>query len=240
MTLSINNISVDILGSSILKNINFQTNKGEIFCLIGTSGAGKSTLLRTLNRLQSISKGEIHLNGQSIYKMTPQSLRKSAVMILQTPSLFEGTVEDNILFGVKLNGSYDKTDSKTVAKSLLEKVGLETKLLDRNASTLSIGQQQRVSIARAIAMKPTILLCDEITSALDPQSTLHIQDLLVTLKREENLTIILVTHNMDLVQQIADRVGLLIDGKLVEVSPVNEFFNKPSTELGRNFLSTIA
>ncbi|MFF3025005.1 ATP-binding cassette domain-containing protein [Gottfriedia sp. NPDC057948] len=240
MTLSIKSISVDILGSSILKNINFQTNKGEIFCLIGTSGAGKTTLLRTLNRLQSISKGEIHLNGQSIYKMTPQSLRKSAVMILQTPSLFEGTVEDNILFGVKLNGSYDKTDSKTVAKSLLEKVGLETKLLDRNASTLSIGQQQRVSIARAIAMKPSILLCDEITSALDPQSTLHIQELLVTLNREENLTIILVTHNMDLVQQIADRVGLLIDGKLVEVSPVNEFFNNPSTELGKNFLSTIA
>ncbi|PGS55804.1 ATP-binding cassette domain-containing protein [Bacillus sp. AFS041924] len=240
MTLSINNISVDILGNSILKNISFQIKQGEIFCLIGTSGAGKSTLLRTFNRLQTVSNGEIQLNGQSIHSMTPQKLRKSAVMILQTPSLFEGTVEDNILFGLKLNSGFDKSESKLLATSLLEKVGLESRLLERNSFSLSIGQQQRVSIARAIAMKPSILLCDEITSALDPQSTLHIQDLLVTLKKQENMSIILVTHNMDLVQQIADRVGLLIDGKLVEVSSVNEFFNNPSTELGRNFLSTIA
>ncbi|PEK98543.1 phosphate ABC transporter ATP-binding protein [Bacillus sp. AFS017336] len=240
MTLSINEVCVDINGSSILKNISFVAKKGEIFCLIGTSGAGKSTLLRALNRLQTISKGEIYLDGQSIHKMTPQNLRKSAVMILQTPSLFEGTVEDNILYGLKLNGSYSKNDSVSVAKSLLEKVGLEADLFNRNSLSLSIGQQQRVSIARALAMKPNILLCDEITSALDPQSTLHIQDLLVNLKVDENMSIILVTHNMDLVQQIADRVGLLIDGKLVEVSPVNEFFKNPSTELGKSFLSTIA
>ncbi|MFB7138875.1 phosphate ABC transporter ATP-binding protein [Gottfriedia sp. NPDC056225] len=240
MTLLINEVCVDINGSSILKNISFVAKKGEIFCLIGTSGAGKSTLLRALNRLQTISKGEIHIDGQSIHKMTPQNLRKSAVMILQTPSLFEGTVEDNILYGLKLNGNYSKNDSVLVAKTLLEKVGLEADLFNRNSLSLSIGQQQRVSIARALAMKPNILLCDEITSALDPQSTLHIQDLLVNLKVEENMSIILVTHNMDLVQQIADRVGLLIDGKLVEVSTVNEFFNNPSTELGKNFLSTIA
>ncbi|PEJ56747.1 phosphate ABC transporter ATP-binding protein [Bacillus sp. AFS002410] len=240
MTLLINEVCVDINGSSILKNISFVAKKGEIFCLIGTSGAGKSTLLRALNRLQTISKGEIHLDGQSIHKMTPQNLRKSAVMILQTPSLFEGTVEDNILYGLKLNGSYSKNDSVSVAKTLLEKVGLEADLFNRNSLSLSIGQQQRVSIARALAMKPNILLCDEITSALDPQSTLHIQDLLVNLKVEENMSIVLVTHNMDLVQQIADRVGLLIDGQLVEVSPVNEFFKNPSTELGKNFLSTIA
>jgi ABC-type methionine transport system ATPase subunit len=240
MTLSVNNISVDILGNPILKNISFQIKQGEIFCLIGTSGAGKSTLLRTFNRLQTVSNGEIQLNGQSIHSMPPQKLRKSAVMILQTPSLFEGTVEDNILFGLKLNSGFDRSESKLLATSLLEKVGLEGRLLERNSFSLSIGQQQRVSIARAIAMKPSILLCDEITSALDPQSTLHIQDLLVTLKKEENMSIILVTHNMDLVQHIADRVGLLIDGKLVEVSPVNEFFNNPSTEFGKNFLSTIA
>lgn len=240
MSLSINNISASVLGNNILENISFQTKESEIFCIIGTSGAGKSTLLRTLNRLQPISSGEIYLNGQSIYLMTPQNLRKNAVMILQTPSLFEGTVEDNILFGAKLNSGFNKTESRKLAISLLEKVGLESNLLLRNSSSLSVGQQQRVSIARSIAMKPSILLCDEITSSLDPQSTLHIQNLLLTLKKEEKMTILLVTHNMDLVQQIADRVGLLLDGKLVEVSAVNDFFNNPRTELGRNFLSTIA
>ena len=240
MTIAIQNISVEIQGNKILKNISFHTKESEIFCLIGTSGAGKSTLLRTFNRLQAISEGEIQINRKSIHSMTPQNLRKNAVMILQTPSLFEGTVEDNILFGVRLNASFDKADSKSLATSLIQKVGLDPSLLERNASSLSIGQQQRVSIARSLAMKPSILLCDEITSALDPQSTIHIQNLLLTLKKEQKMTIILVTHNMDLVQQIADRVGLLIDGRLVEVSPVNEFFKNPTTELGKNFLSTIA
>jgi ABC-type methionine transport system ATPase subunit len=240
MALSIQNVNVEIHGNKILNNISFQTNESEIFCIIGTSGAGKSTLLRTFNRLQPISKGEILLNGKSIHSMTPQNLRKNAVMILQTPSLFEGTVEDNILFGLKLNSGFEKGHSKTLSTSLLEKVGLETSLLERNALSLSIGQQQRVSIARSLAMKPAILLCDEITSALDPHSTLHIQELLLTLKKEEKMNIILVTHNMDLVQQIADRVGLLIDGNLVEVSQTTEFFNNPSTEMAKNFLSTIA
>lgn len=240
MTLSIRDVSVEIQGHQILKNISFQTAESEIFCLIGTSGAGKSTLIRTFNRLQTISKGEIQLNGKSIHLMTPQNLRKNAVMILQTPSLFEGNVQDNILFGLNLNNELEKKEARSIAGDLLMKVGLDSNLLERNALSLSIGQQQRVSIARSIILQPRVLLCDEITSALDPQSTLQIQELLLSLKREENMTIILVTHNMDLVQQIADRVGLLINGQLVEVSNTNEFFNNPRTDLGKNFLSTIA
>ncbi|WP_179194810.1 phosphate ABC transporter ATP-binding protein [Bacillus sp. EAC] len=240
MTLSIQNISVEIHGEKILKEITFNTNESEIFCLIGTSGAGKTTLLRTFNRLQAISHGEINLNGQSIHSMTPQNLRKNAVMILQTPSLFEGSVQDNILFGINLYSNYEKEEAKRLAIKLLNKVGLETDLLERNAASLSVGQQQRVSIARSIAMKPRILLCDEITSALDPQSTVHIQELLLSLKEEEKMTIILVTHNMDLVQQIADRVGLLINGQLVEVNTTEDFFKNPNTESGKSFLSTIA
>jgi len=236
----IKNISVDIHGNQILKNISFQINEGEIFCVIGTSGSGKSTLLRTLNRLQKIKEGEILLNGQSIYSVSPQKLRKNAMMILQSPSLFEGTVQDNILLGLQFSGEIHKKDGFVLASNLLDKVGLESNLLERNALSLSIGQQQRVSIARTLAMKSNILLCDEITSALDPQSTIHIQQLLLDLKREEKKTVILVTHNMDLVQQIADRVGLLIEGRLVEVSTTKAFFDNPSTEFGKNFLSTIA
>lgn len=240
MVFEVKNISVEIQGNQILKNISFQTNESEIFCIIGTSGSGKSTMLRTFNRLQKINKGEILLNGQSIYSISPQTLRKKAMMILQSPSLFEGTVQDNILLGLQFSGEIQKNDSSVLASNLLNKVGLETNLLERNALTLSIGQQQRVSIARTLAMKPNILLCDEITSALDPQSTIHIQQMLLDLKKEEKKTIMLVTHNMDLVQQIADRVGLLIEGKLVEISSAKEFFHNPSTEFGKNFLSTIA
>lgn len=240
MVFEIKNISVDILGNKILKDISFRTNESEIFCIIGTSGSGKSTLLRTFNRLQKINDGEILLNGQSIHSMSPQTLRKNATMILQSPSLFEGTVQENILSGLHFKGEIQKIDSLVFASNLLTKVGLETNLLKRNASSLSIGQQQRVSIARTLAMNPNILLCDEITSALDPQSTIHIQQLLLGLKNDEKKTIILVTHNMDLVQQIADRVGLLIEGQLVEVSTAHEFFHNPSTELGKSFLSTIA
>lgn len=240
MVFEIKNISADILGNKILKDISFRTNESEIFCIIGTSGSGKSTLLRTFNRLQKINEGEILLNGQSIHLMSPQTLRKNAMMILQSPSLFEGTVQENILSGLHFKGEVQKIDSLVFTSNLLTKVGLETNLLKRNASSLSIGQQQRVSIARTLAMNPNILLCDEITSALDPQSTIHIQQLLLGLKNDEKKTIILVTHNMDLVQQIADRVGLLIEGQLVEVSAAHEFFHNPSTELGKNFLSTIA
>ena len=134
MTLSIQNISVEIHGEKILKDITFNTNESEIFCLIGTSGAGKTTLLRTFNRLQAISNGEINLNGQSIHSMTPQNLRKNAVMILQTPSLFEGSVQDNILFGLNLNCNYEKEEAKRLAIKLLNKVGLETGLLETKCS----------------------------------------------------------------------------------------------------------
>lgn len=239
MTFSLKDIEVEINGNQLLKDISLTIKKGEIFCLIGSSGAGKSTLLRTLNRLQPISKGEILMDGTSIYSMSPQEVRKNAVMILQTPSLFEGTVQENILYGVKLKENKIE-DPKKMVSNALHQVGLEANLLYRNTGSLSIGQQQRVSIARAICTKPKILLGDEITSALDPQATIQIQELLLTLKNEEKMTIILVTHNMDLVKQIADRVGLLMDGELVEICDKDEFFKCPNTELGKHFLSTIA
>jgi ABC-type multidrug transport system ATPase subunit len=195
-------------GAEILKGVSAAVLEGEVVCVTGPSGAGKSTMLRALNRLIEPASGEVYLNGESTGAMDPLELRRRVGMIFQLPALFGASVEEAILYGPRLIGR------EADARKLLESVGLDGSFAGREPQSLSVGQQQRVSIARALALRPEVLLMDEPTSSLDEAARDRIEDLIRDLNRREGLTIVLVSHDLGQVEQLADRVILLADGRL--------------------------
>lgn len=197
----------------ILRNINLEIPKGVIMGVIGPSGSGKSTLLRALNRLWEPPSGTVFLDGVDICDLDVLSLRRKVGMLFQLPVLFEGTVADNIRFGPQLRG---KKLSDNEVHKMLKLADLEISLSDRPGSELSVGQAQRVALARTLANDPEVLLLDEPTSALDPISTQNIEDVLVKLKNNQGMTIIMVSHSIKQIQRVADVVCLLVDGEIVE------------------------
>ncbi|NMB10757.1 MAG: ATP-binding cassette domain-containing protein [Firmicutes bacterium] len=224
-----------LLGDSVkelevIKDVSFCLGKGEVLALIGPSGSGKSTLLRMINRMEDPTSGSILLCGLDIAELNVRELRRIVGMVSQTPALLPGTVADNIAYGPKLRGQ------RCDPGRYLGLVNLETDLLSRPASALSIGQQQRMCIARALANEPEILLLDEPTSALDQTAAHKIVTLLNQLNRELGLTVIMVTHLMEHAQAVATRVALLVRGQLIEEGPAAEFFAEPSTTIGRKYL----
>lgn len=224
-----------------LKDINLQINMGEIFGVIGLSGAGKSTLIRTINRLEEPTEGSIIIEGKNITKLDKKELRisrKEIGMIFQHFNLLNSrTVFQNIAFPLEING-YDKETIEKRVNELLEVVELVDK---KNAypSQLSGGQKQRVAIARALANNPKILLCDEATSALDPKTTKAILSLLKKIREEFNLTVVLITHQMEVIKEICDRVAIIEDGKIIELNTVEEIFARPKTNTAKAFISHI-
>ncbi len=195
-------------GAEILGGVSVAFPEGEIVCVTGPSGAGKSTLLRALNRLIEPTSGEVFLDGESTGSMDPLELRRRVGMIFQLPALFGASVEEEILYGPRLIGR------DADAGKLLESVGLDGTFARREPQSLSVGQQQRVSIARALALRPEVLLMDEPTSSLDEAARDRIEDLIRDLNRREGLTIVLVSHDLGQVERLADRVILLADGRL--------------------------
>ncbi|KAK9906207.1 hypothetical protein M0R45_018775 [Rubus argutus] len=201
-------------GATILNGLSVDIPKGVIVGVIGPSGSGKSTLLRALNRLWEPPAGTVFLDGHDIRDLDVLSLRRKVGMLFQLPVLFEGTVADNVRYGPQLSGK--KLTDKDVYK-LLTLAGLDSSFFSKTGSELSVGQAQRVALARTLANSPEVLLLDEPTSALDPISTEHIEGVLEKLKKKRGMTIIMVSHSIKQIQRIADVVCLLVNGEIVEV-----------------------
>lgn len=216
-------------GFCALKDINLKINENEIMGIIGYSGAGKSTLVRLINRLEEPSSGKILIDGEDILKLDKTTLRKrrrKIGMIFQHFNLLSAkNVYENIAFALKI-AHWDKQKIPQRVQELLELVGLSDKARSY-PSQLSGGQKQRVAIARALANEPKILLCDEATSALDTKTTRSILDLLKQIQEKMSLTIVLITHQIEVVSQIADKVCVMSEGKIVEGGEKEQVFLYP-------------
>jgi len=219
---------------TVLNNISFDTCGNDIHAIIGPSGSGKTTLLRLLNKLESPDEGRIFLDGQDITNIPPRVLRKDVGMVFQVPALFQGSIRENLSFGPRL---YNSELTGVELQQLLNIVGLQDIEMSRDVNTLSIGQQQRISFARALANEPKIILLDEPTSALDPSAANKLLDLIKKINHEMEIGIFFVTHVMQHAQRIADSVCLLASGEIIENSPAAQFFQQPKTELGQNFVN---
>lgn len=223
-----------------LCDINLDVKSGEIFGVIGKSGAGKSTLLRCVNLLEKPDKGRVYLDNCELTALTTKQLRnerKHIGMIFQNYNLLSSrTVFQNIAFSLEL-AKYHKQKIKNRVDELLNLVGLEDKA-HVYPNQLSGGQKQRVAIARALANEPKVLLSDEATSALDPQTTKSILQLLKEINQKFGLTILLITHEMDVIKQICDQVAVLDHGKIVETAKVANLFAKPTSEISKEILQS--
>jgi D-methionine transport system ATP-binding protein len=224
-----------------VENVNLTIEQGEIFGIIGYSGAGKSTLLRCLNMLEKPTEGQIFIDGQEMTSLTKKEIRKERVkigMIFQHFHLVSSkTVAENVAFSLKAAGR-SKSDIKKRVAELLEMVGL-TDRAGHYPAQLSGGQKQRVGIARALANEPKVLLCDEATSALDPTTTASILTLLQEINKTLGITIVLITHEMAVVQQICHRIAVMENGEVVESGEVYDLFANPKTELTKQFVQTV-
>ena len=214
-----------------LNGVTLSVDKGDIYGIIGLSGAGKSTLVRCINLLEQPTSGTIEIDGVDLTKLSKKDLRvkrKEISMIFQNFNLLQQkNVLQNVLFPLQISNN-DKQYSLEKAKDLLKMVDLSDKL-DSYPSQLSGGQTQRVPIARPLACAPKVLLCDEPTSALDPQTTASILQLLKTINQKLNITIIMITHQMSVVEKICNKVAILSEGKVAESGQVNEVFSNPKS-----------
>jgi ABC-type methionine transport system ATPase subunit len=206
-------------GAEILAGVDVLVPAGEVTAVVGPSGAGKSTLLRAINRLIELSSGEVYLDGESTGSLDPLELRRRVGMVFQIPALFGVSVEEAVLYGARLAGR-----SADPAR-LLEVVGLDPSMCRRVPETLSVGQQQRVSVARALALEPEALLLDEPTSALDEGARRKIEELVRDLNARLGLTMDFVSHDLSQVERVADRVVLLAEGRSAGQWERQEFFS---------------
>jgi len=224
-----------------LRDIDLQIRSGEIFGIIGRSGAGKSTLIRCINLLERPSSGSVRVDGVDLSALAPAELRaarRRIGMIFQHFNLLSSrTVYGNIAFPLELAGT-PKDEIERRVRPLLDLVGLSD-LADRYPAQVSGGQKQRIGIARALASEPTVLLSDEATSALDPETTRSILSLLEDINRKLGLTIVLITHQMQVVQQICDRVAVMEGGAVVEIGKTLDVFARPATDTTRSLLQDV-
>lgn len=219
-------------------DVSLSIKEGEIFGIIGMSGAGKSTLVRMLNRLEPVSEGHVFFGGEDLNRLSGKRLREirqSIGMIFQGfHLLMQKTVLANVMMPMKIAG-VGLAERKERARKMLELVGLEEKERAHPAQ-LSGGQKQRVAIARALSMNPKVLLCDEATSALDPKITEEILALLKEINQTMKLTVIIITHEMSVVEKICDRVAIIDNGKLAELGSVEEIFTSPKSRAAKQLV----
>ncbi len=223
-------------------NVSLSINDGDIFGIIGYSGAGKSTLVRMINQLETQDKGKILIDGYELNKLSPKQLRqlrtKIGMIFQHFNLLWSRTVSENIELALQIAGIKDKHKRQQRVKELVDLVGL-TGRENAYPSELSGGQKQRVGIARALANDPKILLCDEATSALDPDTTKSILDLLLEINRKLKITIVMITHQMEVVQKICNRVAVMSEGKVVEEGNVKKIFTMPKHPVTKSFIRDI-
>lgn len=223
-------------------NVSLSINNGDIFGIIGYSGAGKSTLVRMINQLETQDKGKILIDGHELNKLSPKQLRqlrtKIGMIFQHFNLLWSRTVSENIELALQIAGIKEKHKRQQRVKELVDLVGL-TGRENAYPSELSGGQKQRVGIARALANNPKILLCDEATSALDPDTTKSILDLLLEINRKLEITIVMITHQMEVVQKICNRVAVMSEGKVVEEGNVKKIFTMPKHSVTKSFIRDI-
>ena len=221
-----------------IKNINLTIEDGDIFGIIGLSGAGKSTLVRCINFLERPTEGRVIFDGQDLGTLTHKELlkaRQQIGMIFQGFNLLsQKKAIKNVCFPMEIAG-VPKAEARKRAEELLELVGLKDRM-DSYPSQLSGGQQQRVAIARALAMNPRVLLCDEATSALDPNTTRAILDLLKKINQEMGVTIIIITHEMKVIEQICNRVAVIDHSEIVETGLVSDVFVNPRSRIAKELI----
>lgn len=224
-----------------LRGVDLHVKRGEIYGVIGLSGAGKSTLIRCINMLERPTKGTVSVDGQELTAMNDSQLRaarRQIGMIFQHFNLLSSaTVYDNIAFPLKLGGM-SKAEIEKKVGPLLELVGLTDKR-DQYPAQLSGGQKQRVGIARALASDPKVLLCDEATSALDPQTTKSILELIKDINQKLQLTVVIITHEMQVIKEICDKVAVIEHGVIAEEGSVLEVFTNPRQAITKEFISII-
>jgi len=242
-TFSVQQLDFYYCNSKALSNINLEIQPQKVTALIGPSGCGKSTFLRCLNRMNDTIPGtrvtgQILLKGENIYApdMDIVNLRQRVGMVFQKPNPFPQSVYDNVAFGPRVMGM--DVDLDEVVQRSLERAVLWDEVKDDlkgDAMGLSLGQQQRLCIARVVAVQPEVILMDESTSALDPIATLHVEQLIAELKQD--YTIVIVTHNMQQAARVSDFTGLFWLGELVEFAPTNEIFTRPKKELTEAYIT---
>ena len=225
-------------GVTALKDIDLTISDGDIFGIIGLSGAGKSTLVRCINLLEQPTKGKVVIDGEDLTAVSPKRLReirRNIGMIFQNFNLLEQrTVEGNVFFPLELAGIKKKDGEKRVAE-LLDIVGLSDKKKSY-PSQLSGGQKQRVAIARALATNPKYLLCDEATSALDPATTSSILDLLKKINSELGVTVIVITHEMKVIERICTKVAVIDNSRIAEQGAVSDVFTDPKSDIAKQLI----
>lgn len=228
-----------------LKDINMDIYKNQVIAFIGPSGSGKSTYIKTLNRMNDLVEGarvegKIELDGKDIYdpKMDINKLRQRVGMVFQQPNPFPKSIYDNIAYGPRTHGITDKNELDEIVERSLKSAAIWDEVkdyLDRSALSISGGQQQRICIARALAVEPEVLLMDEPTSALDPISTAKIEELVTILK--DDYTIAMVTHNMQQASRVSDRTAFFLSGELIETGDTTKIFTNPDHEQTENYIS---
>ena len=226
-----------------LKNINIEIPEHTITALIGPSGCGKSTFLKTLNRMNDLIPtvkitGEVMYNGQNIFEADVNNLRKEVGMVFQKPNPFPMSIYDNIAYGPRTHGITNKAQLDEIVEKALRSAAIWDEVKDRlkkNALGMSGGQQQRLCIARALAVEPKVLLMDEPTSALDPISTSRIEDMAMQL--EKDYTIVIVTHNMQQAVRISDQTAFFLLGDLVEYGNTEEMFSQPKDKRTEDYIT---
>lgn len=227
------NFSVD--GLNILKDISLDINPNDFIVLLGPSGAGKSTLLRLLNGLNSPTSGYLKYHDEYILDIDHKQLRKKVGMVFQSPAMISGTVKDNLV----LTHKWEKHSDGFITEELndiLAKVGLNTSFLEKDAKSLSGGEQQRIALARVLLNKPEVLLLDEPTSSLDPQLAIKILDLICKLSEDLKLTVVLVTHHHAEVEHYAKKVIFMVDGRIVEIGG-KDIIKQPKTTAAQAFIA---
>lgn len=231
--ISVKNVNKFFGEKQVLKDVNIEINEGEIFGIIGHSGAGKSTILRCMNGLEPYQEGSVKVDGKEVKGLNEKEmreLRKDLGMIFQHFSLLERkTVFENVALPLECFG-YSKAEKEKRVMELLELVGLKERRNDKPRN-LSGGQKQRVAIARALALNPKVLLCDEATSALDPNTTKSILTLIEDINKKMGITVVVVTHQMEVIKQICGRIAIMENGQVLEIGETEEIFLKNTAGL---------
>lgn len=238
--IELKNISVDFDGFKAVDDVSLKIEKADVFGIVGFSGAGKSTLVRCINLLQKPSEGEVLIKGENLLNLSEKDLRKRRKkigMIFQHFNLLNNlSVIDNVIFPIRKE-NISKEEKIKKAKKLLDLVGIGDKAKSFPRE-LSGGQKQRCAIARALASDPEILLCDEATSALDPKTTKQILKLLGEIKEKIGITIVIITHQMEVVKDLCNKVAVMQDGKVIEKGTTLEIFSNPRHKLTKDFVET--
>lgn len=245
MKLKVNDLNVSFGDAHILKNINLEIPENSVTALIGPSGCGKSTFIRTINRMNDLTPtfshtGEIYLDGKDIYdkEMDVVDLRRKVGMVFQKANVFPKSIFDNVAYGLKIHGEQNDNYIKETVEESLKSAALWDEVkdkLDKSALGLSGGQQQRLCIARTIATSPEVILMDEPCSALDPISTLKIEDLIHRLK--ENYTIIMVTHNMQQATRVSKYTSFFLNGEIIESGLTEQIFINPKEKKTEEYIT---